>query len=191
MTKDKSGVTELPDEFTQEEKKVLEEELLRDKELQDEANPANLLVRGALLRCSCGTHPRKLNLPQSYGVYADNKEHPKVHQNNCVVGDEGNISYYGVCKSNTKPKNGKQVCLEPYVTPEGKKTSASKIDGIQCQPVIVGNWFDAKEDDLIYDMDADAYYPCLTTNSFLVCKYGGIIEVLKSGQETTTTLRQG
>lgn len=176
-------IKELPDEFSEEEKKLLEEEVQRDKELKSEAEPSNLLVRGALLKCSCGTHPRRLNLPKSYGVYAIDEQHPKVHQDNCVVGDNNNISYYGVCKSNCKPKGTSHICLEPYVTPEGKKTSDSKIEGNKCIPVIVGNWFDPKDDDQIFDMDVMRDIPCLTSNSFLVCKYGGIIEVITSGQD--------
>lgn len=181
MSETNPGV--LPTEFSEEEKAQLVEEVQRDKELADESNPSNLLVRGALLRCSCGTHPRRLNLPKSYGVYAADEQHPKVHQDNCKVGDTNNISYYGVCKSNCKPEGSCQICLEPYVTPEGKKTSTSKVEGNKCVPVIVGNWYDPKEDDMIYDMDVKKDIPCLTSNSFLVCKYGGVIEVITSGQE--------
>lgn len=175
----------LPEEFSEEEKAMLVEEVQRDKELADESNPINILVREALLRCSCGTHPRRLNLPVSYGMYAKDEQHPKVHQENCVVGDENNISYYGVCKSNCKPQGTEFITLEPYVTPDGKKTSKEKVEGNKCVPMIVGSWMDPKEDDMIYDMDRQCEYPCLTSNSFLVCKYGGVIEVLSSGQEYT------
>lgn len=173
----------LPDEFSEEEKEKLVEEVQRDKELADEMMPSSFLVRGALLRCSCGTHPRRLNLLESYGVYVEDEQHPKVHQENCKVGDESNICYYGVCKSNCKPKGSYNICLEPYVTPDGHKVSKSKVEGNKCVPVIIGNWYDPKEDDLIYDMDVQRKIPSLTKNSFLVCKYGGVIEVVTSGQE--------
>ena len=173
----------LPTGLSEKEKELLVEEIQRDKELADESEPSSILVRGALLRCSCGTHPRRLNLSKSYGMYAIDEQHPKVHQDNCKVGDTNNITYYGVCKSNCKPEGSHHISLEPYVTPDGKKTSSSKVEGNKCVPIIVGNWMDPKEDDMIYDMDVDRVIPCLTTNSFLVCKYGGIIEVITSGQE--------
>ena len=170
-------------DLSDEERNQLEAEIQSQRSLKDENAPSNLVTRGALLRCSCGTHPRRLNLPQSYGVYATDERHPKMHQDNCIVGDDNNISYYGVCKSNCTPENSCSICLEPYVTPDGVKTSSEKVDGNKCVPVIVGNWFDPKEDDKIYDMDVQSNIPCITANSFLVCKYGGIIEVLTSGQE--------
>ena len=181
MKNNESG--KLPEEFSDEEKLMIEEEIQRDKELADESAPSSILVRGALLRCSCGTHPRRLNLPKSYSVYATDEQHPKVHQENCIVGDSNNISYYGVCKSNCKPDESEHICLEPYVTPEGVKTSDSKVEGNKCMPAIIGNWMDVKENDTIYDIDLGRDIPCLTTNSFMVCRYGGVIEVLTSGQE--------
>ena len=174
----------LPEDLSEDEKKQLEEEIQRQRSLKDENDPANLLTRGALLRCSCGTHPRRLNLPQSYGVYATDEMHPKMHQDNCIYAEVDNhISYFGVCKSNCTPPNSCKICLEPYVTPEGVKTSPGKVEGNRCIPLIVGNWFDPKDDDKIYDMDVGRNIPCITSNSFLVCKFGGIIEVLTSGQE--------
>lgn len=81
---------------------------LLEKELADELDwgtpkPENILVRGALLKCNCGTHPRRLNLPKSYGSYVDEQmEHPFVSEKDCIFcegGSDGNITYFGVCKS--------------------------------------------------------------------------------------------
>lgn len=175
--------TELNAEYSKEELEQLEEEVQNSRDLGDEQSPCNILVRGALLRCSCGSHPRRLNLPLSYGVYAVDEKHPKVHLENCEVGDPKNISYYGVCQSSTPPSS-EQICLEPYVSPEGKRASTSNAEGKKCTPVIVEKkWFDGKDDDYIYDIDKDANLESITMNSFMVCKYGGVITPVTSGQE--------
>lgn len=167
-----------------EENLELIKELEREAELGDDA-PENILVRGALLQCSCGTHCRRLNLPMSYGVYIEDVEHPKVHEKNCTVGDDNNISYFGVCKSGNKPENSKEVCLEPYIWPDGTKTSSSNIDGTMCKPVTLGKWFDTLDDEKILDLDDGEKYSGLKMKSFLVCKYGGLIMAKESGQNYT------
>lgn len=170
-------------ELDLEDQKKIEEEMKRVREEDaDEKNPNSILVRGARLWCSCGSHPRRLNLPKSYGVYAKDEKHPKVHMENNDVGDDKNIAYYGVCNSDTHPES-EMICVEPYVTDDGKKTSDSNIDGYMCTPYILGTWLDPKEDEVIFDQDKGKNFSGLTTNSFLVCKYGGIIEVETSGQE--------
>lgn len=171
------------EELSLEDQKKIEEEMKKSREEEeDEENPNNILVRGARLWCSCGTHPRRLNLPLSYGVYAKDEKHPKVHMRNNEVGDDKNIAYYGVCQSENPPKE-KMICVEPYVTDDGKKTSDSNIDGYMCTPYILGSWLDVKEDEVIFDQDKNKNFSGLTTKSFLVCKYGGVIEVETSGQE--------
>ena len=169
-------------EMNSKDEKYLEEEFKRDREKADESQEVNLLVRGALLRCSCCTHPRRLNLPLSYGVYVKDPRHGKMHERNNIVGDPNNIAYYGVCQSSTPP-DSPTVCLEPYVTPQGEKTSTGKIDGKMCTPVIVGKWIDPKDDEDIFDQDDNTTYKAITSNSFLVCQFGGLIEPLTSGQE--------
>lgn len=145
--------------------------------------PESILVRGALLQCSCGTHCRRLNLPESNGVYVNgDTRYPKVHEKNCKVGDSYNISYYGVCKSNTPPEGEEDICLEPYVWPDGTKSSPEKVEGKRCKPQILGKWLDAISDEKIVDLDDNKEYQGLTTSSFLVCKCGGIIAVRESGQ---------
>ena len=81
------------------------------------------LVRGALLRCSKGSHPRRLNLPTSHGVYS--KEHPIIRKDDYK---EENISHFGVCQSSTPPEgcipnitgewstvNGQAVTMDSYL----------------------------------------------------------------------------
>ena len=162
----------------------LELEKLGDEEEQGGDSPSNILVRGALLKCSCGSHCRRLNLPESYGVYIEDPNHPKVHEANCIVGDDKNITYFGVCQGGNPPQ-GEDICLEPYVWPNGQKTSDAKITGKRCKPIILGQWFDTVEDEVIYDADANQEFTGIKMKSFLACKYGGIITPQSSGQEFT------
>ena len=156
-----------------------------EKQLENERGedqPESILVRGALLQCSCGTHCRKLNLSMDYGVYVENMENPKVHEKNCKVGDDKNISYYGICKSSNPPTDVENICLEPYVWPDGTVASDSNENGPQCKPCILGQWFNPVEDEKIQDLDDCQTYQGISTGSFLVCKYGGIIIPRTSGQ---------
>jgi hypothetical protein len=59
------------------------------------------LVRGARVKCSCGSHPRKVNLPEDNGVYINGK--PMLTENDAI--SMVNIMDFGECK----PKN--QKCI--------------------------------------------------------------------------------
>ena len=166
--------------LSEENKQKLEK--LSAEEEQGDDSPSNILVRGALLKCSCGSHCRRLNLPLSYGVYVGDPQHPKVHEGNCIVGDMNNIAYFGVCQGENPPQS-ENICLEPYVWPDGTKTSPSKISGKKCTPIILGQWFDPVEDELIYDADVQKEFLGIKTKSFLVCKFGGLITPQSSCQE--------
>ena len=75
------------------------------------------------------------------------------------------------------------INLEPYVWPDGTKTSESKISGNRCMPKILKMWMDTVSDEQILDLDDAELYEGLSMKSFLVCKYGGIITAYESGQE--------
>lgn len=194
------------EELTEKEAEELAEiEKSLQKESLNNRLPNSILVRGATLVCTNGTHARKLNLPKDYGMYITGTEMPKVHENNCKVGDDKNISYYGICKSKNPPE-GESIYLEPYTDEEGNKTSDEKgkwpdgtskredpVCGVQCQPCILGKWLNPVEDEKIYDQDEHKYYQAISQASILVCKYGGFICAKKSGQgnETKERLTQG
>lgn len=57
------------------------------------------VVRGAMLRCACGSHPNMLNLPTSHGMYI--KGQPLMNVSDSKVDD--NISTFGVCEARDKP----------------------------------------------------------------------------------------
>lgn len=130
------------------------------------------LVRGALLHCDCGTHPRRLNLPVCHGFYI--QECPVIWEGDCKVGE--NISYFGICTSSTPPTETEQVILEAYTSSGGIK--GTDLKGFKCCPTILGIWRDTKKDTILGTESTT-----VTTDSFLICQNGGIISPLTSGQE--------
>lgn len=132
----------------------------------------NYLVRGALLQCDCGTHPRRLNLPACHGFYT--QEHPVIQEEDCKV--EININYFGICTAATPPAEAEQVILEAFTPPGG--TKGPDIQGSKCSPTILGTWRGTKKDTILGNESA-----AVTTDSFLICQNGGIISPLTSGQE--------
>ena len=125
------------------------------------------LVRGAVLKCSCGSHTRKLNLPVSHGVYIF--DHPMVNQYDCVVGDDQNITTFGVCSAEGNPcketiwenlRNGLIGALIPggslvsTVRDEMEKIILVKEDGTNvkgypCTPCIISRWQNAHSENII------------------------------------------
>lgn len=155
------------------------------------------VVRGAKMHCNCGSHIRMLNLPRSHGVYIN--DHPMVHQLDCIVGDNYNISTFGVCQSAEGQPDTPTVLLALEEYDENLNsigTLDENIKGPACSPAIIGGWQDTYRDTRIVDNgdkdpsdkaknanDLSKGYPATTTLSYLVCKYGGIIHLYSSGQE--------
>lgn len=131
------------------------------------------LVRGALITCSCGSHPRRLNLPQSHGVYV--LDHPLIHEEDCVVGE--NISYFGVCQGDTPPSGSEEILLDEYVG-EGQESTGAEVQGPRCSPEIVGKWKSVKETTKLSGENN-----MVTTNAYLVCRCGGLVYPITSGIE--------
>lgn len=163
------------------------------------------LVRGATLICSNGSHKRKINLPKCHGVYVG--EHPVLHELECKSETECglekcNIPFFGVCipaEGDPPPTD-----IKTYITTkENCKAGVSgTITGYKCEPEIIGQWYDVYEATKIVDNGdknpADRMKAwgteglpegqnTVTTGSFLVCKYGGLIEPIDSGQNTLVT----
>ena len=137
------------------------------------------LVRGAELKCTCGSNKRKMNLNECHGVYI--KGHAVVHELDCMQGDEQNITWFGVCEK--KEPDTEHILA---VGDDGIKHSGKK-----CKPHIIGVWIDSYDGTKIADHEegvvdnegSSTGYNTLTVGSFLVCKYGGIIAPVSSGQE--------
>lgn len=161
------------------------------------------LVRGALLRCRYGSHARRLNLPKCHGVYITT--HPVIHEANCVAGlgpQLDNIPFFGVCKAPIPPvveevAYTKDRPRDQYGCPCGEPPAGIE-KGWKCQPEIIRLWRDTYPKTRIVDNGlidpSDRKYAAqgdelpvgrssVTTLSFLVCRYGGLIEPYNSGQE--------
>lgn len=152
------------------------------------------IVRGAELRCTCGSHMRRLNLSPCHGVYVN--EHPMVHMMDCKEGEgaEFNIPPFGVCSSPHNP-NGGDILLVAEAGVDG--VSPGNVRGKPCTPNIAyGKWCNTHPTTLIADNEAGAreidpnnrtFYRALTMDSFLYCAYDGFIEPHTSGQENLET----
>lgn len=171
-----------------------------------ESGEYEYLVRGATLVCSNGSHKRKLNLPMCHGVYIG--EHPLLHEEECLSEGEVelsqcNLSFFGVCNpSNSIPPETeiKTYKTTKYNSKDGKE---DEVTGNKCKPEIIGCWRDTYSATRIVDngkkdsadrkkADEGKILPTglntITTGSFLVCKYGGLIVPINSGQNESITL---
>ncbi|MDE6950943.1 MAG: DUF4280 domain-containing protein [Lachnospiraceae bacterium] len=146
---------------------------------ENKKNPA-YLVRGAELICSQGTNKRMMNLSKCHGVYI--KAHAAVHELDCVHTNEENITWFGVCD----PGEGLETEDIELVADNGEKCHGKK-----CEPHIIGTWQESFERTRIVDNgdkkkeSGEDLEGCntITMDSFLVCKHGGIIMPLSSGQD--------
>ena len=161
------------------------------EENYEELVPEQYVVRGATLKCSCGSHERKLDMLKDHAVYVEG--FPMVHELDKEL--EENIKYFGVCSSGSPVLKSENVKLVKIVYDEEGNPIEQVVKGTKCIPHIIGNWRDTKEDVRIVDNgDKDGFdkfrnaedenkgYRAVTTKSFLICRHGGIIEPLDSGQ---------
>jgi hypothetical protein len=152
------------------------------------------LVRGAYLGCEYGTHHRRLNLPRSHGSYIKDREHCLMNAMDCKPGEgKGyNIPPFGICQSPHFPCSGKPILLKtetvnplngaPYRDENNNIIRfEDNVKGYRCEAVIVGTWQNTNTETLI-GLKGETPYEALTTDSFLVCKYCGIIAPINSGQ---------
>lgn len=157
------------------------------------------LVRGATLVCSNGSHKRKVNLPKCHGVYAG--VHPLLHELECVP--EENIPSFGVCSAASGQPSQPETVTYKLTEKNSKTGKAGLITGCKCNPAIIGQWNDTYTRTRIVDngdkLPADRESArrggsscrgqcTVTTGSFLVCKYGGLITPVDSGQNTQVTI---
>jgi hypothetical protein len=158
-------------------------------EAREQAIKKPFLVRGARLRCDQGTHPRLMNLPVCHGVYLAGQA--MAYKEDYVAGEDGNISPFGVCNSSTPPEETRGTSVTLKLT--GEDGTVSNVQGCPCNPVIVGKWMNCHPTTLIATNESAGaagddpflrkYMEALTMDSFLVCKCGGLIEPIESGQK--------
>ena len=154
--------------------------------------PEQYVVRGARLCCSCGSHERKLNVFKDHAVYTES--FPMIHELDKEL--EKNITFFGVCSSGDQLLSSQNIRLIKTTYDKEGNPIEEVVSGTMCVPFIIGDWRDTKKNVKIIDngdkdsTDKDKYredgskgYKAVTTNSFLICRYGGIIEPLDSGQD--------
>lgn len=155
------------------------------------------LVRGAVLRCTMGSHPRQLNMPKSHGTFIKDNEKAFANKNDCIGEydsmsiseiqgnpkesntpiEECNIRMFGICKSGSNPSTKDDVKFACFDS-EGNETE-TPASGKQCYVQIDGPWEEANDTVIIKDENGHA----ITVDSRLKCKFGGIIYVADHGQE--------
>ena len=118
-----------------------EEDIANFLKEHTESGKQEYLVRGALLRCRYGTHARQLNLKKCHGIYVHG--HPCIHARNCLVGEEENITWYGICKAPSPPPTEvvhltKDVPRNPQTGDRTGDAPGGHESGHKCQPEIVG-----------------------------------------------------
>lgn len=162
------------------------------KRLQDKAKGGGLeyLVRGAPIMCICGSHSRHLDMYKSHGIYVNGKA--VAFEGDCAK--DRNISYFGHCNSplcdlteEISLKMGAAVNVDGTYLAE--PDDAVKI-GIKCEPDIEGRWQNTHDETKIavdgaqemFEGGFTEYRKALTTASYLLCRHGGLIFPLASGQ---------
>lgn len=166
------------------------------------------LTRGALLMCTCGTHPRRLNLGEDHGMELKNESGthcPFINEYDCVFGEgeKENIPPFGICKADTPPNLFQRMSSKPdYMNIRRKEgdlkasvhsDNKDNVSGYLCDGLIITKtWQNVKEDSFLKNGDShdlsgtycSAIDPKMPTmESYLVCRRGGIIIPLTSGQE--------
>ncbi|WP_017815753.1 DUF4280 domain-containing protein [Paenibacillus shenyangensis] len=121
------------------------------------------VVRGASMRCSYGSHPRKINLSASHGSFV--KTQPMMNEDDYKP---ENVASFGVCSSSLNPSSE-----TIYLVAEG----GGQVQGKPCLPQLCQPWMMTKEKTRVEGK------PALTTSSCHLCMYKGSIKFETSGQE--------
>lgn len=136
------------------------------------------LVMGAKLFCDKGCRVKKLELPEDHGVYTKEKL-PMVHFKDKEVGKHIPEGSFGICTGDCPA--GDKVMIQEIFDEKGDVVGqGEELTGPACEPIIAENWKVPMDTLFIYD---SGFKKAVTLDSFLVCKYGGIIKPITSGQE--------
>lgn len=150
---------------------------------QESTGSISYVTRGARMHCDCGSHTRRLNIINDHGWiinhYGDDYNHPIANEDDYK--ENVNIKSFGICGS-SKMKSNNTITL--YAEGEGESDDAKTVTGSPCTPLFDTKWQDTKEDSEVNsETDGKVGSKMLTTNSCLVCRYGGIIQFISSGLE--------
>ena len=141
------------------------------------SDEVSYVTRGAQLKCSLGSHIRRLNIDKDHGWIIEHEKedykHPIAIESDCV--ENKNVFPFGVCKSASPIiTNNSKITLITY-DENGKENGT--VEGHPCLIELISKeWIDTKKDVYLKEN-------VVTTNSCLVCMHSGIIEVVSSGLE--------
>lgn len=124
----------------------------------------NLVVNGALCKCSFGAAPCTLAVSPAGKVNASNMAVASImdFSTSCVSG-------FGMCSSMANPAVASATAAALGVlTPQ------------PCTPMIAAPWAPGSSSVMVGN------YPALTDNSKALCAYAGLIEITMAGQMTVT-----
>jgi flagellum-specific peptidoglycan hydrolase FlgJ len=128
------------------------------------------VTKGSILRCSGGNKMITFDILNDHGV--EKAGSPLGICTDCKANE--NIHTFGECKRPT-PEGYPE---RPIVIP----TLKSKLPFImhKCIPILNGSWSKTKSSKVkIWNESVGKYVDAITTGDFLVCLYGGIIEVIE------------
>lgn len=145
--------------------------------------------------CSMGLRDSKIVLRKSHGVYLKNRAQMTVKDQDSEI----NVICFGGCRSAENPltaaeaekiagdvKEATGQSFEKQVkdifTTEGEGGSKSMQCVGECTPEIVSVQWDKEKEDVSVEPGQNA----LMGEATLVCKFGGIIKIIGSGQPETT-----
>lgn len=136
------------------------------------------VTRGAIMRCSKGSHRRRLDILVDHGFeFEENMQYehpyPLMTEDDWILETNdwanANIKKFGICHSTLSKPNTNVIHL---VSEEGPA-----IEGPECDLQIVHCWYKTQKDASLCDK------PLLTEESFLFCKHCGMITFESNGSD--------
>jgi len=164
------------------------EEMLREIELNgsNQSNKvyAEFLTDGAALACQYGVKKQLLS--------KDSLESASIYGKDVII-DKNRLfrGTFGVCKS---PKFDRLSSIKVITVAANESIDgvAKTVGGHMCYMRVSTQWKSLNEEILVYDASSGEYAKIPTTNSYLVCQYGGgCIYPIDSGQKVTTGTATG
>lgn len=124
-----------------------------------------IVVSGAIAACSFGTAPGNINVSSQMKCLSEGRPVATIQDASAV-----NITPFGMCTTLSNPQVAAATAAAMGVlTPQ------------PCVMVPAGGWIPTKPNVLVGGK------PCLTSESKLMCSYGGCISITSPGQLKTIT----
>ncbi|MBD5552694.1 MAG: DUF4280 domain-containing protein [Lachnospiraceae bacterium] len=189
---DRAAISEAALDGSNKQKNEMTQEALEEALKSKAGDDPEYLVRGAALKCQYGSHTRYLDMYETHGVYLNDK--PVMHKKDCEVGK--NIMPFGICTSPVHNLNETgSLFAGADVDQKGNYLQAPEdivMTGFLCKPEFEDKscWENCKSETKIAQtatkgmkkINEGDCYEAITTASYLICKHGGLIYPVSSGQ---------